>query len=227
MSKKIGIIISARMGSSRLPGKALKLIQDKHMLEFLFLRVKKSEIINEFIFATTINKNDDVLSDLAIKNKFKVFRGSTNNLISRYVGAAKRYDLDSVIRVTGDCPFVNGEMIDFCLNQIKNKKYDLVSTKGLFPEGLDIEIYDCSAMEEIGKSKILQDDDKEHLTLFFYKNYKNYNIIKIKPPAKWSGIGSYTVDTPEDYREITRIADNFRDPYFSIDEIVKLERDEY
>lgn len=227
MNKKVGIIVSARIDSSRLPGKALKLIQGKPMLEFLLLRLKESQIINEFIFATTKRENDDLLSDLAIRCKYKVFRGSTNNLIDRYVGAAKRYNLDIVIRVTGDCPFVNGEMIDFCLNHIKNRKFDLASTKGLFPKGLDIEIYNCSIMERISSSELLSEDDKEHLTLFFYKNIKKYNILYIKPPSKWVGALSYTVDTPEDYKNIVKIANNFANPCFSIDEIVNLENHDY
>ena len=220
-SDRLGIIVSARMGSTRLPEKAIRPLQGRKMLDFLFKRLKSSNFVDEFIFATTTRVEDKILLEIALDNGFKTFTGSTNNLIDRYVHAAREYDVDTVIRVTGDCPFVNGEMIDYCCACIEGLDFDLASTKGFFPEGIDAEFYKSNLMESLLK-KELSEQDKEHLTLYFYKNKKEYNILNINPPECWLSKQSFTIDTPEDYSEAIKIADHFESYSFSIQDMVNL-----
>ena len=220
-SDRLGIIVSARMGSTRLPEKAIKPLQGRQMLDFLFKRLKSSNLVDEFIFATTNKEEDKVLLTIASDNGFKTFAGSTNNLIDRYVRAAREYDVDTVIRVTGDCPFVNGEMIDYCCSFIEGKSYDLASTKSFFPEGIDAEFYKSNVMESLSE-EVLSEQDKEHLTLYLYKNKNKYNILNIHPPEGWLSKHSFTIDTPEDYLKAIKIADHFESYSFSIQDMVNL-----
>ena len=84
------------------------------MIRFLFRRLKTSKFLDTFIFATTLSAEDKILTEIAIDEGFKVFKGSTDNLVSRYYEAASLYNVDLICRVTGDCPFVDGKMIDYC-----------------------------------------------------------------------------------------------------------------
>ena len=138
--KRIGIIVAARMSSNRLPGKALKPLMNIPMLGFLLRRLKGSVFTHEIILATSNHTDDDVLVELAKKEGIRSYRGNLDDVTERYIGAAEVNKINTVVRVTGDCPFVNAELVDYCLDYIKNRSFDLATTKGLFPVGLDVEI---------------------------------------------------------------------------------------
>ena len=175
---RIGIIIAARMSSNRLPGKALKPIQHIPMIQFLLRRVKGSQLVDDIILATSNQMEDDILEEIAAAEKINIFRGSLENVTDRYVCAAKHFQIDTVIRITGDCPFVNSEIIDFCINSIDGRDYDLCTTKGSFPVGLDVEIYHNKTMDSINQME-MSVEEKEHLTLYYYNHRKNHFNISI------------------------------------------------
>ena len=214
------VIVSARMGSTRLPKKAIRPIQGIEMLRFLFQRLKNSKKTKFFIFATTLSKEDEVLVEIANQEGFNVFRGSTDNLVSRYYQAASYYDVDLICRVTGDCPFVNGEMIDYCLGKIIKTNFDLATTKGNFPVGLDAEFFRKDALKNFLEKDLLSSSQKEHLTLYFYENKEDYYIKDILPPEVWISDKSFTVDVKEDYDFASELAERFENPNFSIAELI-------
>ncbi len=214
------VIVSARMGSTRLPKKAIRPIQGREMLRFLFQRLKNSKKTKFFIFATTLSKEDEVLVEIANQEGFNVFRGSTDNLVSRYYQAASHYDVDLICRVTGDCPFVNGEMIDYCLGKIIKTNFDLATTKGNFPVGLDAEFFRKDALKNFLEKDLLSSSQKEHLTLYFYENKEDYYIKDILPPEVWISDKSFTVDVKEDYDFASELAERFENPNFSIAELI-------
>lgn len=214
------VIVSARMGSTRLPKKAIRPIQGREMLRFLFQRLKNSKKTKLFIFATTLSKEDEVLVEIANQEGFNVFRGSTDNLVSRYYQAASYYDVDLICRVTGDCPFVNGEMIDYCLEKIIKTNFDLATTKGNFPVGLDAEFFRKAALKNFLEKDLLSSSQKEHLTLYFYENKEDYYIKDILPPEGWISDKSFTVDVKEDYDFASDLAERFENPNFSIAELI-------
>ena len=220
--ESIGIIIAARMNSSRLPMKALKPLKALPMIAFLIRRLKKSNLANKIIVATTDNNADDLLAVLAEKEGIEIFRGSLNNVAERYIEAAKAHNINLVARVTGDCPFVDGALVDYCIEQSKLlDQFDLCSTKGNFPVGLDVEIYYNDKMSKVYKKYVFTKEEMEHLTLFYYNNREKFCISMLSPPKMWQGNGEfYTVDTLEDYKKINNLANTFENEFFSIEDLI-------
>jgi len=205
-TKKIGIIIAARTSSKRLPRKALLKIDDISMIEFLIKRIKYTSHISSVILATSINKEDDILNKIASKNFIECFKGSLEDVTLRFIEAAERYQLDYVIRVTGDCPFISSELIEYCLENINiNDNYHLYSTKGYFPVGLDIEIYNHAILKDIYIKDLMSKENKEHLTQYFYQNQKNHPIYFIKPKNEWLSKSTFTIDYKKDYEKFKHI----------------------
>jgi spore coat polysaccharide biosynthesis protein SpsF len=220
--QNIGIIVAARMNSSRLPEKVLKPLKGIPMLSFLIRRLKKSTLVDKIILATSDNNEDDLLAELAEKEGVGIYRGSLNNVTDRYIKAAKAHNIDLVVRITGDCPFVDGTLVDHCIEQSKQfDQFDLCSTKGNFPVGLDVEIYHNNKISEIYKKYLFTEEEREHLTLFYYKNKGKYNISMLYPPKNWQGKGEcYTVDDVDDYNKIRTLADTFENEFFSIENLI-------
>jgi len=224
---RVGVIVASRMSSTRLPGKALKHLHDIPMLSFLFRRLRDSKYTDEIILATSLEESDEVLVDLANNEGISVYCGSLNDVTERYVNAASEFNIDTVVRVTADCPFVNGEIVDYCLKISSEETFDICTTKGQFPVGLDVEIYRSQLIEKLHLESSLTDEHREHLTLYLYHNPDHYRIVEIHPCEKWKGKGRvYTVDTKGDYFDAVSIANSFKTPFFSISELVALEFNE-
>ncbi|HIA15050.1 MAG TPA: hypothetical protein EYN74_09250 [Nitrospirales bacterium] len=117
---RVGVIVAARMGSSRLPGKALKPLHGIPMLAFLLRRIQSSNSADEIVLCTSVRTDDTVLAELANTEGVGVYRGALDDVADRYVSTAREYKIDTVVRITGDCPFVDGELIDHCVSGIRD-----------------------------------------------------------------------------------------------------------
>ena len=111
----INISIEARMTSTRLPGKTMRLINGKPALEIMVERVKKAKLANKIIIATTTNFEDDVIVDWCKKNNINYFRGSENNVYDRVLKAHQKFKTDIIVELTGDCILITGELIDYAI----------------------------------------------------------------------------------------------------------------
>ena len=175
---KIVAIVQARLGSTRLPNKVLAPIGDVPLIEFLLGRLSKSERISKIVLATSTNEINDQLSAVVENLGYQVIRGSENDVLQRYVDAATATNADVVIRITGDCPFVDPQLIDEMLEDFVASNIDYMSNTNppTFPDGFDIEIFRKSALlqsAEIATSPF----EREHVTpclrtnsLFSHKN---------------------------------------------------------
>jgi spore coat polysaccharide biosynthesis protein SpsF len=205
---RIGVIVSARTGSRRLPAKALMPLSGMPMVIYLLERLKASRLSDEIILATTILDEDNKLANVVKKFGIQVFRGNHKNLIDRYTNAAKEYRFDTVVRITADCPFVDGVSLDYCLQTLENvSSFDLATTKGNFPVGIDFEIINFKSLFLLNQRTDLSEDDREHLTLFFYKNKQKFSIINIRPYFQFRDNDAFTIDTHEDYVKLKTIAE--------------------
>jgi spore coat polysaccharide biosynthesis protein SpsF len=204
---KVGVIVAARTGSTRLPGKALLPLRGIPMVAFLLRRLRPSRRAT-ILFATTNLAADDILAHTAGEEGVPVFRGASDDVVARYVDAAKRFGLDTVVRVTGDCPFVNAELVDYCVERAGEwKTFDLATTKTRFPVGLDAEIYRAGGMAALHRSGKLTSDEREHLTLHYYNHSGRYDIRHIDPRTEWQLAGAhFTVDTSTDYAWASSLA---------------------
>ncbi|NLJ17763.1 glycosyltransferase family protein [Globicatella sulfidifaciens] len=204
---KIGAIIQARMGSTRLPEKVMKNLQGKTVLEHVIERVKQSKLIDEIIIATTTHERDAVIESEALRCGVKAFRGSEDDVLSRYYYAAKENKLDVVIRITSDCPLIDPGVLDEIINYYMKNKFDIVSNAGsdllsrTYPRGLDTEIFSFEVLEN-AFNNAKEKYQREHVTpyiyemtrhVFYYKNSVDYSKYR------------WTLDTDEDLKLITEI----------------------
>lgn len=204
---KVGVIIQARVGSTRLPGKVLMEIKGKKVLEHVVERVKLAKLVDTVIIATTTSENDDKLADLAISNNWLLHRGSEDDVLSRYYEAAQKYHLDVIVRITSDCPLIDpnviNDMIDFYINHdyqmISNAGADL--SKRTFPRGLDVEIFSIDALRN-AYLNAKEQYQREHVTPFIYENYNEvFYYLNDLDYSKYR----WTLDTEEDWKLINKI----------------------
>jgi spore coat polysaccharide biosynthesis protein SpsF (cytidylyltransferase family) len=171
----IVVITQARTGSSRLPNKVLLKIQNKTLLQIHIERIKQSKLVNEIYIATTTNKADDSIINLAKNLNVKYYRGSEDDVLDRFYQTIKNKNVDFVVRLTSDCPLIDSELIDAVVDM--SLKYDLDycsnNLEEKFPDGQDIEVIKFSALEITWKLAKLA-SEREHVTPFIRKNC-NYN----------------------------------------------------
>ena len=186
------------------------------MLTFLLRRLRRAQSV-EIILATTDLAVDDELAVLAAQEKIAVYRGSENDLVTRYVGAAEQFGLDTVARVTADCPFVDAELVDWCVARAAEfDHFDLATTKGHFPVGLDVEIYRADTMAILAAEVALSTAHREHLTLYFYDSHDRFAVRRICLPPHWNWTPkSFTVDTAADWSYARALAEQFQGPGIS------------
>jgi len=172
MKKKVVAIIQTRVGSTRLPGKALKNISGKPMLWHVVHRLRYCKLLEQIVVATTTNKKDDAVEKFCRDNKIDFFRGSENNVLDRYYNAAKQYNADIVVRITSDCPLIDPEVVDLAvLELMKNTdKYDVVTNaiERTYPRGLDVEVFSFSVLSRCNK-EATNEYHKEHVTPYIYE----------------------------------------------------------
>jgi spore coat polysaccharide biosynthesis protein SpsF len=212
--------IEARMNSSRFPGKILKKICGKTILEILINQVKMSKRLNNVVVATTKNKNDSAIIKVCQKNNVNFYRGSENNVLKRLVETGIFYQADIIVQLTSDNPFIDPEMLDYMINFfLLSKKIDYLTNNGFgifelrnVPFGLDIQIYYFRHLKKILKLANRK-DLKEHPSLYFYregkKKFKLHNIIL---PKKFNIDNSHrlTLDEYEDYLLLNTIYSYFK-----------------
>ncbi|MEN4018363.1 MAG: glycosyltransferase family protein [Methanobacterium sp.] len=229
---KIGAIIQARTSSTRLPEKVLKnLPYDSNItvLEQVIRRLKKSNVLNEIIVATTTDKDDEKIVNIAKKEKVPWFRGSKDNVLERYYLASEKNDLDIVVRITSDCPCVDPDIVDMLVeHHLKsNSDYTFNTLIRTFPVGLDVEVISFNALKKC-YTNAESDLEKEHVTTYVHKNPDLFKTENIR--ASDDLYGPYiriTLDTEEDYALLCSIFDYLykNDNFFKSNDIIKLFND--
>ncbi len=198
---KIGAIVLSRMGSSRLPGKALKKIKKKSIIDYVIERVLLIENIDQVIIATSYRKIDELLiKKFSSKKNIKTFRGSHNNVSLRFLKCMEKYNLDAAIRINGDSPLHNFNLINKLVKIYIKKKPDVLSNvfPRSYPVGMSIEIISYNALK-IALSKMSKKSDFEHVTKYFYENNDQFNILNFSQlPTNHSTV-HLAVDTEKDF----------------------------
>ncbi len=226
---KIGAIIQARTSSTRLPKKVLKPLpanSDVCVLQQVIRRVSKSKLIDEVIIATTVNREDDEIVEVAKKENVNFYRGSLENVLERYYMAALENRLDVVVRITSDCPCADAGIIDKVIQSHIDSGADYTSNSLVehFPRGIDAEVINFNVLKEAYENAS-EKYEKEHVTPYIYKTHPeqfNINIFKEKSVNR-SDI-RITLDTPQDYALLATVYDYlyFKDNYFTLKDILNL-----
>jgi len=205
MNKKIAIIIQARVGSTRLPNKVLKDLAGKPVLWHVVDRLKHSKLITDIIIATTILPEDDAIQKFCEENNVKFSRGSSENVLSRYYEAAKKFNADVIIRITSDCPVIDPVLLDEMIEVYLQGGADYLSNSitRTFPRGLDAEIFSFKVLEKAYTESSLQ-YELEHVTPYIYQHTELFSLKNFAGEKDYS-FHRWTLDTDEDYLLIKEI----------------------
>lgn len=205
---KVVGIVQARTSSTRLPGKVLLDGAGKPLILHMLERVSKSNLMDAIWLATSDDKTDDQLAHLIEKSGYNVFRGSLENVLSRFWHIGKMEKADVIVRLTGDCPLHDYQVIDLVIDHfIKNKgQVDYVSNvlPPSYPDGLDTEVFTFSIMDEAYHNST-SPKELEHVVPYIRQKVKeNGRYSNFKGPANFSHL-RWTLDEPEDYRFIKAV----------------------
>ena len=210
MVEDVLLIVQARYGSTRLPGKVLKKIKDKTILEIGLTRLSESKTIDKIVVATTVERQDEVILDEVNRLGYSCFRGSESNVLERYYLAAKEYSPKWVVRVTSDCPLIDAELVDEVVNYAKNNKVDYCSNILIenYPDGQDVEVFTFESLKKACDCGILE-SEKEHVTPYI-RNNSTFNGRKEFKALNYSNHEGYaevrmTVDEPSDFEMLTQL----------------------
>jgi spore coat polysaccharide biosynthesis protein SpsF len=204
---RVVIIVQARMTSSRLPGKVLMTVLNKPLLEYQIERLRRVKLADEIVIATTDNGSEQLIIELCERLDITYFRGSEDDVLSRYHGAALASRADVVVRITSDCPIIDPLVIDKVIRFYIDKfgHYDYVSNALIrsYPRGMDTEVFSFQALDEAFREATRQ-PDREHVTPFIYTQPQRYRLANVVYHDDQS-CHRWTVDTPEDFELIRRI----------------------
>ena len=221
--KKITVIIEARTGSSRLRNKVIAEIEGKPMIFYVIDRVKQIKSVEQIILATTQEKNDKILIEIAKQNSIGIFAGDSMDVLNRDYQCALQNNADPIIRITGDCPLIDpdivGEMLEFYL---KNN-YDYISNRinPKYPDGLDVEIYSFRTLQMV-EQNAKWSSERELVTTYITKNPKIFKIFSYENQEDLSG-HRWTVDEQNDLEFVRKIYSIMKPKTnFSMNEIIEI-----
>lgn len=198
-------ILQARTSSTRLPGKVLKPILGRPMLERQLERLGRCRRIDKLVVATSSDESDNAIEALCSGLGIDSFRGSLNDVLDRFYRAALQYRPKFVVRLTGDCPLADPLLIDALVDFFLKGNYDYASNalQPTFPDGLDAEIMRFRCLRAAWKEAALP-SQREHVTPFIYNHPERFHIGSYTNAVDYSKL-RWTVDEPEDFQMVTRI----------------------
>jgi len=178
--------IEARMNSTRLPGKTMKKILGKPLLELMIERVLKSKKIKEIVIATSTNAENDPIEELCNKLGVKCFRGSEDDVLERVLKAAQSCKADVIIELWGDCPLIDPTILDKLVEFYEKNEFDCVGTmlpnfKKTYPLGISALIFSTRILEEVNELTHLS-IDRENVSNYIYEHPQKYKITSLPCP---------------------------------------------
>jgi len=215
---KVGIIIQARIGSQRLPGKVLKNIDGKTILEILIKRIQACDL--PIIVATTVNKKDDILVEKLNALNIQFFRGNEEDVLSRFYECALENKFETIIRLTADNPFVDAKLIKKVTSGfISENNENLYMSTGMYPIGIAVEIFSFRSLAD-AFFNATNPKEREHVTPFII-NKKD--IVKRQINYK-SDKEHYrlSIDTIEDFKLVEELIGHYNAENLTIDELIKV-----
>ena len=205
---KVVAIVQARMGSTRLPNKVMKRIGGVPMIELLLTRLARAKEVNQIVVATSVDDRNIPLIEHVCKLGYACEQGSENDVLGRYLQAASKHNADVVVRITGDCPLVDPDLVDQVIRQFKATNVDYFSNVSppTYPDGLDIEVFTFKALEQASR-ETADPFDREHVTPYLRKSAK----IKTAGMQHREDLSAlrWTIDEPADFMVIEKVFQHF------------------
>jgi spore coat polysaccharide biosynthesis protein SpsF len=225
---KVVLIMQARMGSTRLPGKSMMLLAGKPLIEQIILRVKRTKKVDTIVLATTMKEQDNALCDVANRNGIEVFRGSENDLVDRYYQAALKYSANFIVRLPADNPVVEPAEIDRIIEHHLNSDDDFSANthnilNNRYPDGLGAEVFSIQKLKEVWE--IATDPrNREHPHTYFYDHPEKYKIGTVQCPIEFRRPDLILdVNTQEEFEFLSALYKYLypRNPDFHITDIIQ------
>ena len=220
---KTSVIIQARMTSTRLPGKVLKTVLGRPLLELMIERLRRMTTIDEIIVATTIRETDDPVETLAKENGVGCFRGSEEDVLERVLQAAWSHHVDVIVETTGDCPLIDPVECDKVVARFRQGDCDYASNilDRTYPRGMDTQVFSTNTLEDVAR-RTKDPVDHEHVSFFIYQHPELYRLANVLAPEDCRRPDlRLTVDTEEDFLLVQKVFENFRTSRFSLSEIIQ------
>jgi spore coat polysaccharide biosynthesis protein SpsF len=172
------------------------------LLEIMLSRVVKSELLDQVVIATSTLPNDDKIVEFCQNNGYECYRGSENDVLSRYYECAKKYMASVIVRLTADCPLIDPKIVDEVINYYKEEKVDYASNTSppatsTFPDGSDVEVFSMRALKR-NYLEANNPKDREHVTFYFWKHDNGFTTTLLSQDKDLSSY-RFTVDYPEDF----------------------------
>ena len=212
------------MGSTRLPGKVLKQIGNKTMLEHAVRRTQKADTVDRVVVATTTESEDDAIVSHAGAMGVSTFRGSESDVLDRYYRAAKEYDVDTVVRITSDCPLTDPGVTDRAVRTFEKHKPDYASTslkERTYPRGIGAEVMTFEALERAWKQAD-KSYERAHVTPYMYQHPEQFHLVKVTSEHGDHSRHRWTVDTPDDLAFVRAVFERLDDPFASWTEVLQV-----
>lgn len=223
-NKKVVLIIQARVGSTRLPGKVLKDISGKPMLWHVINRVKKAKLINQIILATTNKKEGLPLIEIASEEGIESYAGSEEDVLDRYFQAATKYKADVIVRITADCPLIDPKVMDKAIEHFMKGNFDYVTNtiKYTYPDGLDVEVFSYNALKKAWTEAKFP-SEREHVTSYMRKHIEKFKIENVENDENIGHL-RWTVDEEKDLEFVREVYKNLykEGEIFYMEDVLKL-----
>lgn len=223
---KVVAIVQARMGSTRLPGKVMKPIGGVPMIELLLERLKRARQVDQIVVAAPEGDADAPLAEHVRSLGLCCVQGSEKDVLARYLSAARHSSADVIVRITGDCPLVDPQLVDEAIEKFKSSQVDYLSNTDppTLPDGLDIEVFTTEALARAAL-ETRDDYDHEHVTPYL-RNSASFRRASVRNDEDLSAL-RWTVDEPEDFDLVAKVFNRFEpDIYFSWEKVLQMQRSE-
>lgn len=202
---RVVAVVQARMASRRLPGKVMEMVEGIPMVGRVLERARAVPCVDHVVLATSDGHSDDPVAAWALSNGWAVFRGSEQDVLERFRGAAEAAGADAVVRITADCPLLDPEVSGQVVARFLQGDADYASNiqPPTFPDGLDTEVLSMAALERASIEARLP-SEREHVTLFIRENPGRFRAVNVSGTHDLSGL-RWTVDEPEDLEFVRRV----------------------
>ena len=220
------VLVQARMTSSRFPGKMLVDLGGRPLIDHVLSRAQGSCPSGQVVLLTSDDPTDDPLVEY-VSNTLDVtiFRGELDNVYNRYLAYLDSSWCDWFVRISGDSPLVDPDLIRKMVRMV-NEKYDLITSilNRTFPAGQSVEVVNARSFVEL-PNNMLTKEDQEHVTRYFYRNRDLFKILSVVTDDVSIGKRRFVVDTPEDLLSIEDTLARQPDAGQGYAELARLEKD--
>ncbi|SMP67471.1 glycosyltransferase family protein [Anoxynatronum buryatiense] len=210
-------IVQARMASTRLPGKVLMELAGQPMILQTLQRLQASKYVDQLVLATSHLPQDDPLAEAVKQAGFQVFRGDETHVLRRYGDCSRHYGAKTVIRITGDCPFVDPQLVDYGILCHRMQELDYASVSSI--RGLDVEVVAATALYE-AEEKADEPMYTEHVTSYLYTHPEQFRVGKASLGTRYQRPYRLCVDEEADYEVVTKVAEGMGNRHASAGEII-------